>query len=146
MEPLIPIPIEEVVVDYLMIPRDGLLVAALTKNSVRDWIEKVEGILGEVSIIDASPTALAAQIIDNKKTSVCGIILDIGQDSTTAAFYEDDAIVHVRPLAFGGKHITAALAADRFVDMDKAEQLKISKDYPEAAANADSACRNFCLE
>src|SRR5208337_1939185 len=146
LEPLIPIPIEEVVADYLIIPRDGLLVAALTKNSVRDWIEKVEGILGEVSIIDASPTALAAQIIDNKKTSVCGIILDIGHDSTTASFYEDDAIVHVRPLAFGGKHITAALAVDRFVDMDRAEQLKISKDYPEAAANACSACRNFCLE
>jgi general secretion pathway protein L len=146
LEPLIPIPIEEVVADYLMIPRDGLLVAALAKKSVRDWIEKAEEILGEVSIIDASPTALAAQIIDNKKTAVCGIILDVGHDSTTATFYEDDAIVHVRPLAFGGKHITAALAADCFVDMDRAEQLKIRKDYPEAAANAGSACRNFCLE
>ena len=63
LEPLIPLPIEEVVTDYLMIPRDGLLVAALTKKSVRDWIEKVEGNLGEISIIDASPTALAVQII-----------------------------------------------------------------------------------
>ncbi|MGD0278792.1 MAG: pilus assembly protein PilM [Smithella sp.] len=146
LEPLIPIPIEEVVTDYLMIPRDGLLVAALTKKSVRDYIEKVEGNLGEISIIDASPTALAVQIIDNKKPAVCEIFLDIGHDSTTAVFYEDDAIVHVRLLAFGGEHITAALAAELSVDMDKAEQLKISKDYPQPAAHTGDACRNFCLE
>ena len=53
---------------------------------------------------------------DNKKSAVCGIILDIGRDSTTAIFYEDDAIVHVRLLAFGGEHITAALAAELSVD------------------------------
>ena len=146
LEPLIPLPIEEVVTDYLMIPRDGLFVAALTKKSIRDCIEKVEGNLGEVSIIDISSTALAVQIIDNKKPAVCGIILDIGHDSTTAAFYEDDAIVHVRSLAFGGEHITAALAADLSMDMDKAEQLKISKDYPEAATSIGDACRNFCSE
>ena len=65
--------------------------------------------------------------IDYRKTAVCGIILDIGHDSTTAAFYEDDAIIHVRPLAFGGEYITAALAADLSVDMGRAEQLKISE-------------------
>ncbi len=146
LEPLIPIPIEEVVADYLMIPRDGLLVAALTKKSVRDWIEKVEGILGEVAIIDASPTAGAVQTIDYRKPAVCGIILDIGHDSTTAAFYEDGTIVHVRPLAFGGEYITAALAAELSVDMGRAEQMKISGDYPETTANARDACHNFCSE
>jgi general secretion pathway protein L len=146
LEPLIPLPIEEVVADYLMIPRDGLLVAALTKKNVREWIEKVEGTFGEVSIIDASPTALAAQIIHNKKSSVCGIILDIGSDSTTATFYEDDAIIHVRPLAFGGENITAALAADLSVDTDKAEQLKTNMDYSAASTKAGEACRIFCSE
>ncbi|HUN54491.1 MAG TPA: pilus assembly protein PilM [Smithella sp.] len=146
LEPLIPVPIEEVVADYLMIPGDGLLVAALAKNTIRDWIEKVEGILGEVSIIDTSPTALAARIIDSRKTAACGMILDIGHDSTTAAFYEDDAIVHVRLLAFGGRHITASLAAELSVNMDRAEQLKISGNYPEAALHAGDTCRNFCSE
>ena len=47
LEPLIPLAIDEVVADYLTIPRDGLLVAALTKKIIRDWIEKVEGNLGE---------------------------------------------------------------------------------------------------
>ena len=146
LEPLIPLPIEEVVADYLMIPRDGLLVAAITKKSIREWIEKVEGNLGEVSIIDASPAALAAQIINKRKPAVCGIILDIGYDSTTAAFYEDDAIVHVRPLAFGGENITAAITANLSVDRDKAEELKINADYSSVSAAASEVCRNFCSE
>lgn len=146
LEPLIPIPIEEVIADYLMIPRDGLLVAALTKQSVGEWIEKVEGILGEVSVIDTSATALAAQIINDKKAADCGIILDIGCNSTTAAFYESNAIVQVRSLAFGGEHITAALAADLSAGMDKAEQLKLNAGYHEAAIKASGVCRNFCSE
>lgn len=144
LEPLIPVPIEEVVADYLMIPRDGLLVAALAKNSVREWIEKIQECFGEVSIIDSSSTALAAQIINNKAD--CGIILDIGCNSTTAAFYEDNSIVHVRSLAFGGELITAALTADLSAGRDKAEQLKINTDYHEAAVKASNVCRNFCSE
>jgi general secretion pathway protein L len=146
LEPLIPLAIEEVVADYLMIPGDGLLVAALTKKSARDWIEKVEGILGKVAIIDTSSTALAAQILNNRKSAACGVILDIGRDSTTATFYEDNAIVHVRPLAFGGEHITEALATDLSVEKDEAEQSKINMGYPEAAAKAGEICRHFCSE
>ena len=78
LEPLIPLPIDEVVADYLTIPRDGLLVAALTKKGIHDWIEKVEGNLGNVSIIDISSTALASQILADKTSAVCGVILDIG--------------------------------------------------------------------
>jgi Tfp pilus assembly PilM family ATPase len=145
LEPLIPLPIEEVTADYLMIPHDGLLVAALTKKSVQDWIEKVEGNLGEISAIDASPAALAAQITDHKKAA-CGIILDIGRDSTGAAFYEDGAIVHVRSLAFGGAFITEALAADMSLTKDEVEKLKIGNRYSTAGAKAFEVCRNFCSE
>lgn len=146
LEPLLPFPVEEVVTDYLMIPRDGLLVAALMKKSVREWIEKVEGSLGKVSVIDASPAALAAQMINNKKSSICGIILDIGRYSTTATFFEDDAIVHIRSFAFGGEHITQALAAEFSLDNDKAEQLKVSNDYSGQSVKVGEACRHFCSE
>jgi general secretion pathway protein L len=146
LEPLIPLPIEEVVADYLMIPRDGLLVAALARQSIREWIEKVEGTLGAVSVIDASPAALAAQIISRRKPAACGIILDIGYDTTTAVFYEDDAIIHVRPLAFGGENITAALTANSPMGRDAAEQLKINTDHSSMNSAAVDVCRIFCSE
>lgn len=146
LEPLIPLPIEEVIADYLMIPRDGLLVAALAKNSVHYWIEKVEENLGEVSVIDASPTVLTTQITDNKKQASCGMILDIGRHSTNAAFYEDNAIMHVRSLAFGGNLITESLAQDISVTRDEAENLKICNNYRRTGVKTIEACRNFCLE
>jgi Tfp pilus assembly PilM family ATPase len=147
LEPLIPLAIDEVVPDYLMIPRNGLLVAALTKKIIRDEIEKVEGNLGNVSIIDISPTALASQILAGKTSVVCGVILDIGAGSTAAAFYENGAIVQIRSLAFGGEQITAALAQDLSVEKDAAEQLKIKADYdPASCATVDAVCRHFCSE
>lgn len=146
LEPLIPLPLEEIVADYLMIPGNGLLVAAVTKQSVRDWIEKVEENLGEVSVIDASPSALAAQTADHKKPASCGIILDIGRDTTSASFYEDGSFVHVRSLAFGGRQITEALAEDLSVTEDEAESLKTGGNHPAAGAKTTEACRGFCAE
>ncbi len=146
LEPLIPLPIEDVIADYLMIPHDGLLVAAMTKNNVRYWIEKVEETLGNVSIIDVSTSALAAQITDNRKQANCGMILDIGRYSTNVAFYEDNAIVHVRSLAFGGHLVTQALAGDISVTKDEAENIKISDNFSQAGAKTIEACRHFCSE
>lgn len=146
LEPMIPLPIEEVITDYLMIPHDGLLVATLAKNSVNFWIEKVEENLGEVSVIDVSPSVLTAQITDIRKQPNCGMILDIGRHATNVAFYEDNAIINVRSLAFGGNLLTEALAQDISVTKDEAENLKISNNHPQAGAKTVEACRNFCLE
>jgi general secretion pathway protein L len=146
LEPLIPLPIDEVVPDYLTIPHGGFLVAALTKKIISNWIEKVEDNLGNVSIIDISSTALTSQIMDGKTTAACGVILDIGAVSTAAAFYENGAIVQIRSLAFGGEQITAALAQDLSVEKDKAEQLKIKANYSATCPAVDAECRHFCSE
>lgn len=146
LEPLIPLPVEDVVVDYLIIPHDGLFVAALAKDSIRYWIEQVENHLGEVSVIDASPAALTSQISEIKKHAGCGMILDIGNVTANVAFYEDSTIMHVRTLTFGGHKITEALAQDLSVTKEEAEALKISNRYPSEGANTVAACRHICSE
>jgi general secretion pathway protein L len=146
LEPLIPLAIDEVVADYLTISRGGLLVAVLTKKIIREWIEKVKGNIGNVSIIDISSTALALQILAGKTSAAGGVILDVGAVSTAASFYENGAIVQIRSLAFGGDQITAALAQDLSVGKDEAEQLKIKSDYPASCATVDAVCRHFCSE
>jgi len=145
LEPLIPLPVEDVIIDYLMIPHDGLFVAALAKNNVRYWIEQVENTLGEVSVIDASPSVLASQITENKKHAGCGMILDIGHLTTNVAFYENNDIIHLRSLAFGGNMITEAMTRDQSVTKEDAETLKISNPPP-AGANTIAACRRICSE
>lgn len=146
LEPLIPLPIEDVIADHLMTARDGLLVAALAKNKVQYWIDKVEENLGNVSIIDASSSALTAQITDDPKRITCGMILDIGRLSTHVAFFEDHAMMHSRSLAFGGKCLTEALAQDLSVTSDEAEKIKTGNHDPRTGPRTVEACRNFCQE
>lgn len=146
LEPLIPLPIEDVIADYLMTARDGLLVAAMAKSTIQYWIDKVEENLGEVSIIDASASALTAQIADNPTRITCGIMLDIGRLSTHVAFFDDHAMTHSRSLAFGGKCLTEALAQDLSVIEDEAETIKTSHHDPRTGTRTVETCRNFCLE
>jgi len=146
LEPLIPLPIESVVTDYLMIAGNGLLVGAVPVTNVRDRIEKTEGGLGEVSVMDCSATALAAQVIRGKKTSGCGVILDVGRNTTTVIFYENESVIQIRSLAFGGRHLTLALAQDLSVTFDEAEILKVNDNCPETCTGTGETCRAFCAD
>lgn len=146
LEPLIPVPIEEVAVDYLSLPRGGLLVGALTKKSIREWIEKIEAVAGDVSMIDVSPTALAAQMIHGRKFAARGILLDVGRTFTTLTFYEDEAVIQVRSFAFGGEDITQALARELCLERDQAEEWKVAGNDPQSCPGAIDACRFFCQE
>lgn len=146
LEPLIPLSVDEVVTDYLAMPREGLLVAALAKNIIGEWIDKVESNLGKVSVIDISSTVLASQILADKSSVSCGMILDIGAGSTAALFYENGKVVQIRSLAFGGSHITQALSQDLSTGIDEAEQKKIQGNYPEGCAGVEDLCRHFCSE
>ena len=145
LEPLLPVSIDDVVTDYVMVPRNGLLVAAMTKSNIAGWIEKVEASLGKVSVIDVSIAALAAQIPADQCLGG-GIVLDIGARSTAVAFYEEGALVQIRSLAFGGVPITEALAQDLSVSTTQAEQKKISGDFPAVCPKTEDVCRHFCAE
>ena len=145
LEPLLPVSIDDVVTDYVIVPHDGLLVAALTKSSIAGWIGKVEAHLGKVSIIDVSIAALAAQI-PAENFSGSGVVLDIGARSTAVAFYEEGSLVQIRSLAFGGVAITEALAQDLSISTAQAEQKKISGDTHAVCPSTEDVCRHFCTE
>lgn len=144
LEPLLPLPIEDVVVDYVRLPDDGLLVAAVGKERIRKIIAAVEAQLGEVSAIDIATAALALQLLEQKALAGAGILLDIGASLVSAVFYEKNALVQIRSFAFGGDAITRALAADLCCDPPAAESVKISGDYGTKTGGALAACREFC--
>jgi general secretion pathway protein L len=145
LEPLLPLPIEEVVADYVHLPDDGLLVAAVGKERIRKVISAVEAHLGEVSAIDIATVALALPLLEQKALTGTGILLDIGASSTFAVFYEKNAMVQIRSFAFGGNTITNALARDLSGDPKEAEQIKIEAAYGTKTGGALAACREFCV-
>lgn len=145
LEPLLPLPIEEVVADYVYLPDEGLLAAAVGKERIRKVIAAVEEYLGEVSVIDIATAALALPLLEQKALSGAGMLLDIGSSSTFAAFYEKNALVQIRSFVFGGDTITEALAQDLSCSREEARQIKINAAYGVKIAAAGTACRAFCV-
>jgi general secretion pathway protein L len=146
LEPLIPFAVSEIVTDYLRVRSSGLLVAAVTKKAIQDWIALVENNLGEVLVIDISSAALTSAILEKKDADACGVLLDIGASSSTAVFYENGTIVQLRSLAIGGNQMTTAWAADMSAQTWEAERTKINADYSAEEAKVRDLCHKFCLE
>lgn len=144
LEPLLPVPIEEVVVDYVRLPDDGILAAAVAKERIREIIAAVEAQFGEVSAIDIATAALALPLLEQKALGGAGILLDVGASFASAVFYEKNALLQMRSFAFGGDTITRALAADLSCDSPTAESVKISGDYGTKTGGTLAACREFC--
>ena len=146
LEPLIPFAVSDIVTDYLKVHANGLLVAAVTKKEIQDWITLVESNLGELVVIDISSAALTSAMLQNKDAKSGGVLVDIGTNKASAAFYENGTIVQLRSLPIGGNSMTAALAADMSVEGSLAELAKINADYSVVGANVAELCSRFCLE
>jgi Tfp pilus assembly PilM family ATPase len=145
LEPLLPVAVDEIAVDYLPSSAGELLVAVTTKKNVREWIELIEGGLGNVPVLDVSSAPLTA-LLPDKIAAGGGMLVDIGSNSTTVNFYENGFIVQIRSLTFGGDQITEALASDLSVSEEEAAQKKISMDWSTAGLQTKAACRRFCRE
>jgi general secretion pathway protein L len=138
LESLLPLPIGEVVFDYLHLPNDRLMVGACRKDRISNVLSVVEEHIGKVSAIDIATASLALPLLEQKALSGRGILLDIGASTTGAAFYENNILVQIRSFSFGGNTITNALAGEPSCGVDKARQIK------ETGAARD-ACRQFCV-
>jgi general secretion pathway protein L len=144
LEPLLPVPIEEVVVDYVHLPDEGLLVAVCGKERIRKIITAVEKHLGKVSAIDISTAVLMLPFLEQKTLTGSGMLCDIGASSTCAAFYEKNALIQIRSFSFGGNTITRALAGDLSCDVNEAEHIKLAGADAAKTDGTLAACREFC--
>jgi Tfp pilus assembly PilM family ATPase len=146
LESVLPVPIEEVIVDYVPMPAGGLLAAACDKVKIGRIIAAVEANLGPVAAIDIAAAALALPILDRKTTQAAGLVLDVGALSTVAVFYENNAIIQIRSFDFGGDAITRGLAQDLSCEPQEAEQIKIHASYGTLIDHTREVCRQFCSD
>jgi len=142
LEPLLPV--DEIIFDYMKLPDEGLLAAAVAKEKIRPLIARVEATLGQVIAVDVSGSLLTLPVLDKKAANGAGILLDVGESISAAVFYDSGAIIQVRSFAFGGRTITESLALDLACEKEEAESMKISGSYPVAIVRATEACRRFC--
>ncbi|HDQ03444.1 MAG TPA: hypothetical protein ENN23_02570 [Deltaproteobacteria bacterium] len=147
LEPLVFLPRDEIIADYFKTPSGHLLVAVAARKYIRDLINAVEENLTEVFAVDISPTALSlSSALWESKPEKSGMVVDIGDDCTIAAFYEDGALIQIRSFAFGGDLLTSALAEEMKIDGKKARQILIDPNREADTGSCADICRNFCQE
>jgi type IV pilus assembly protein PilM len=150
---LIPIPLEEAVLDHQILgPAEALdgvervrvLVVAAHRDLVRSLLTAVEGAGLSVDRLDVAPLALvralAGDSFDDLADGATGpraeAIVDVGAGVTNVVVHDRGIPSFIRALPTGGHELTEAVATDLDVEHAEAESLKRHTGVGEQAAQA----------
>lgn len=141
---LIPIPIEDAILDYQVLEQvepgngagDGLtrvLLAAAQRDVVRSNMAAIEGAGLRPLSVDPVPFALIRSLYrpdpaEAAAPTTAEAIVSVGGGVTTVVVHERGVPRFVRVLVVGGDDVTDALARELDVDLDTAEDLKRRAD------------------
>jgi type IV pilus assembly protein PilM len=145
VQELIPIPLEEAVIDHQVLESvtgdDGaerlrLLVVAVHQDVVRSLLAAISGAGLSVERIDLIPFALVRSLhaggYSDLTEDLDGVgaeaIVDIGGGVTNVVVHQQGMPQFLRSLPTGGSEITASIATDLAVDYAEAEALKRRTD------------------
>ncbi len=151
LEPVIPYPIEDTVIDFIITADSvseapaGVLAAVAPKGIIRERIQLLENYVPEVSIIDVDAFPLAAKIAKGGSGD-CMLLIDIGAEKSAGFLLEGGRIGNIRSFDFGGDTLTGVIAAAAGLPFNEAEQKKIAGDFSDAKDRTDKACRDFAHE
>src|SRR5581483_6459573 len=133
---LIPIPIEEAILDYQIIDEfpssDGdmvrILLVAAQRDMVRSLLAATEGGGLSASMVDIVPFALMRALTEvslvHDLEPTAEAIVCVGASITNVVVHQRGVPEFVRMLGVGGDDITQGIATDLSVDADTAEDLK----------------------
>src|SRR4051812_11097389 len=142
VQELIPIPIDEAILDYQVLERyldaEGqpmmrLLLVAAQRDMVRSVLTALEGAGLSASMVDAVPLALLRSLVRptadlTDEPGAAEALVCVGGGVTNVVVHEHGVPRFVRILTVGGSDITDAIAAELGVDIDTAEDLKRRSD------------------
>ena len=149
VEPLLPIAIDEVILDYATIkpgvPSD-LFVAIALKTDIRQRTAALSGYARKISRIDIEGAAVATALTTKKTRAGCILLLDIGACHSVGLLMTHARICQIRTFAFGGEQITRAIADTLKIDHEDAERRKRENRPDEASATVATLFRKFITE
>ncbi len=137
----VPFPIEDLLVDWEVIRGDrnhAVVAAAVVQR------KHVAELVSELSLANCDPRVLEAEgfVLANLATLFdlpgTRLLADLGHRKTTLCLLIDGKAVATRTLPVGGEAITQALARDRGVDLEVAEQSKCEDGIFQLGFNSSS--------
>lgn len=128
VEQYIPMPIENLYVDYQIIKRDDknltVLLCAVPKQHTDTLLEIIEATDLEVSMIEPSISAVARLLEFTKEGGMPTVIVDVGPASTDIAIV-DRALRVTGGITTGGNTLTLDIAKKLDIPLETAHQFKV---------------------
>ena len=124
----IPVPIDEVIIDYeILSEREGdkyeLMIIAVKKELIEKYIDLCEELGLEIKAIEIEPTAIARTINKLYTDKTVGTI-DIGEKSTSVSVINEGRLLFTRTIGIGGGDINNELMENKNLTNDEAEKYK----------------------
>lgn len=132
-EQYIPLPLQEVVLDYQVIqkgvgtkasPRMAVFLVAAPKALVNKYQKIVDMAELELVSIETEVVALNRSLVDGNPDSPVTLLVSIGADSTGLSISKGASIILTYVIPSGGKALTRALVTDLGLDQTAAEEYK----------------------
>ena len=143
LEQTLPFPIDEALVDYLVVNRSDeteLLAVAVREQTLAERLSLLPSTVSSFPVVDVETAALAGWITEESKDGEApAILLDLGAARTSLVVVAEGRIVHLRSLPLGGTKVTGALADELGVAFEEAEQIMRS-----GGSQADRVLAIFC--
>jgi len=137
LEPYLPMPIDEIVVDSQIMERlkgesAQVLAAAAKKTTVEEHLQSLKGAGIDPQIIDVEPLASYNCLVHYSQEDLGGVslFLDIGGDHTSLSILINGLPKAYRTISYGGDTITSNMATALGVALDEAESLKRTTPLP----------------
>lgn len=119
VEPLLQYPITEAYLDYVpakVTDETTILIAAVKKNIVRNYLDLLKDHVQDTKIIDIEGVSLLPFLLSHQHASGFNIILDIGAKHTVALFMREKHLFQIREYPFGAGLIGASPAGEKHVN------------------------------
>jgi general secretion pathway protein L len=149
MEPLLHFPIDEAIVDHIMVRKDipsDLFVAAAPKTAVQERSGQISGYVRKISQIDVEGASILPALAAKEPSTGCALMLDIGAEHSLLFVTQDGRLCQIRSFAFGGNHITRTIAETLNIDVSEAELRKRENRAGEAEEAIRALYGNFLLD
>lgn len=99
IEPLLPVPMEAMLVDYLLANAAGearVLAAAVPRETVQGRLDLLRGHVRDVVVLDVEAVPLTASFVSRQAGADYDLLLDVGARRTVALFIKDRSLFQIR--------------------------------------------------
>ena len=132
-ENYIPLPVEEVYLDYQVVPplynhldHFDVLIAALPKRIIDPYLTSLKGAGLIPKVLEIESQAIARALIKNEISSFPVLLIDLGATRTSFIIFSGYSLRFTTSILVSSQKFTEAISKNLNVDFKKAEELKIN--------------------